>query len=602
MIVWGRTLLKVDRFMNFFNKVSNRLDRIKKIGFCPSILNMGVERYSFMFLLNDILSGIRIFCLVFPIIISIVFFFGGSPTQGVISCIIASIFSIFFGGSKYQISSISIPLCVVTFEILSKYQYKGLLYVSLFASIILIIFGILRFSSVIKHISTSFLAASIVYVCVSIIIDQIQYILSINTLKSTNGLFENFDIFMRNIDKISIENMINALCFLVPLFVIRLKFKGYTGYFIYLILGILTCVLLDFSIIPDIIKIKTIGREIVASSSFDNILSISRDIPSQIFLVNTLNYAFVIAIILALEVGFSMNVSSSITGNKDLQTNIEIISNGISNFMSISMGGFFVSPDVSYTLKNIEYKSKTVISILILCILLILCYIFSDIIVKYIPVYCISSILIVFSMQKIFEKKILRFLKFKNNDSYIFIITMITLLYFGFIPSIIIGFLVSLIFFAQRMIKIKDASVHTTKNHDTGAIEFMLNKNGFSRSKNIPDDIMDKIEVIQINNILFLNIAKLVEEGLGSRGKFPTILIIYFNNIPFLDTEALNSLKELISNAKKRDCMVIVSGTNGMLLSILEQKQQLENSGQVFGYIVPNFSDAIKETLKRLKV
>ncbi len=178
---------------------------------------------------------------------------------------------------------------------------------------------------------------------------------------------------------------------------------------------------------------------------------------------------------------------------------------------------------------------------------------------------------------------------------------MIAVLYFGFVSAVIIGFTVSNIFFSKRMIRIKDAIVHTTKNHDTGTLDFMSRKNGFIKNTNIPQKIMNKIEVLQINNILFLNIAKLIEESLRARGNFPRVLIIYFKNIPFLDEDAIRSLKYIVCKAKNNNCMVIVSGTNGMLLEILEQKSQEENSGQIFGYIVPNFSQAVKKTLERLK-
>jgi MFS superfamily sulfate permease-like transporter len=177
---------------------------------------------------------------------------------------------------------------------------------------------------------------------------------------------------------------------------------------------------------------------------------------------------------------------------------------------------------------------------------------------------------------------------------------LISVLYFGFIPAVIVGFTMSSIAFTKRMILIKDAMVHTTKNHDTGAIEFMLNKNGFSTSQNIPLEILDKVEVIQISNILSLNIAKVIEEALSIRGTFPNVLILYFKNVPFLDKEAFDSIKTLVKNASQKNCIVIVSGTNGRLLDILKQKVEKENAGNIFGYIVPNFEEAVRHTIKKL--
>ena len=150
------------------------------------------------------------------------------------------------------------------------------------------------------------------------------------------------------------------------------------------------------------------------------------------------------------------------------------------------------------------------------------------------------------------------------------------------------------------MVKIKDANVHTTRNHDSDAVEFMTNKNGFANSMNIPQKLLDQIEVIQVSNILFLNIAKIVEEALSAQGKFPNILIIYFNNVPYFDENAFESLKELVKSAKAKKATVMISGTNGRLLDILQQKASTEKYTDAFGYIVPDFKVAIQQTISRL--
>ena len=582
-------------------KISNKLEFIKKMGLCPSILNLYVDRYSFKFFLNDVFSGISIFLLLFPIAFSLSFFCGASPVQGIISCAVAALVSMLFGGSKYQIASIALPVCVITFEILSKYQYKGLFYTAVFVSIILILFGLLKISEVLKHISYSFIAALSVYVILSIIINQMQYILGVNSIQSSQGLLENFSLFSGSFENISMSNIFAAAIFMVPIILLKSFFKGFSAFFVYLVLGCAIAYLFNSGLLPDIFEIKTIGKEMIATQSMDNILTMSDAIPSQTFLANAMNYAFIISIIIACEASFCTNVSSSITGDNRLQNNIELISTGITNFASIACGGLFVSPNMNFSIKNIEEKSKTIVPLLVIAGLFGIFIYYSEDILRFVPISCISAILIVYAFFEFFNKKILQYLNVKSNESYIFWITLILSIYFGFIPATIVGFTISCVLFAKRMVKIKDATVHTTKNHDTGAIEFMTNKNGFLNSMNIPQYIMDKIEVIQISNILFLNIAKLIEESLTARGRFPSVLIIYFNNVPYLDGEAFTALKQLVKNATNKKAIVMVSGTNGMLLDILQQKTEDEKYANAFGYIIPDFKEAIRQTIKRLE-
>ncbi|MDR1391072.1 MAG: hypothetical protein LBI95_01745 [Holosporales bacterium] len=587
--------------MNISQKISNRLELIRKVELCPAILNLYVDRYCFKFLFNDIFSGIKMFMFLFPIAFSLSFFCGNSPVQGIISCAIAALIGAILGGSKYQITSIALPICVTTFEIVAKYQYKGLFYTSLFVATILILFGLLKISKVLKHISYSFISALSVYVIFSIIINQAQYILGINSIQSSQGLLENCVLFLDGIEKINLSGIIAATVFIVPIMLLKTFLKGFFGFFIYLVIGCALAYISDIGIISGLFELKTIGKEIITSQFVDNITMLSSTIPSQIFFTNVMSYAFVIAIVIACEACFCTNVSSSITGDFRLQNNMELISTGISNFASIICGGLFVSPNINLSTKNIAEKSKTTIPALVIFVLSALFVYYSVKILRFVPINCVSGILLVYAFSELFHKKIFRYLNLRKNESCIFWLTLISALYFGFIHATILGFMISCIFFAKRMVKVKDATVHTTKNHDTGAIEFMTNKNGFLNSMGIPEYILDKIEVIQISNVLLLNVAKVVEEALAARGNFPSVLIVYLNNVPYLDGEALSSLKQLAKSAILKNSIVMLSGTNGMLLDIIQQKAEKEKNANAFGYVVPDFREAINQTVRRLK-
>ena len=434
--------------MNITQRLSNKLEFVRRLGLCPSILNLYVDKYSLKFFLTDLLSGFKIFFLLFPIAFSLAFFCGGTPIQGIISCAIAALVSMIFGGSKYQIASVALPVCVLTFEIMLKYQYKGLFYTAVFVSIILIIFGLLKISDVIKHISYAFVSALTVYVILSIVVNQTQYLLGISSIQSSQGLLENISLFSENAENITMFGLISAAVFIVPIFLLRTFFKGFSPFLIYLAIGCIVAYAMSAGMIPELLEIKTVGREMVAAqSAMDNIMTMSGTVPSQTFLANTMNYAFVIALIIACEACFCTNVSSSITGDNRLQTNMELISTGISNFASVACGGLFVSPNINFSMKNIKFKSKTIVPLLILAALCGTFIYLSGLIMEFVPINCISSILVIYAFSELVNKKLGRYFNVKSYESYIFWITLVMSLYFGFIPATIVGFAISCIFF-----------------------------------------------------------------------------------------------------------------------------------------------------------
>ncbi|MDR2598289.1 MAG: hypothetical protein LBC25_00990, partial [Holosporales bacterium] len=208
--------------MKIGRRFSNQLSVIRRVGMCPSLLNLYADRYSFGFFLNDIFAGFKIFLLLFPIAFSLAFFCGESPIQGVISCAVAAAVSAVFGGSKYQIAYVSLPLCVITFDILARYQYKGLLFTAVFASAMLVLFGISRMSSILKHISYAFIAAISCYVLVAIILNQLQYMLGIDSVQSTQGILENFSLLRDNLKNVKADAVIYCVAFLLPIVVLRM--------------------------------------------------------------------------------------------------------------------------------------------------------------------------------------------------------------------------------------------------------------------------------------------------------------------------------------------------------------------------------------------
>ena len=587
--------------MNIAQRMSQKLEFIRRLELCPSILNLYVERYSLKFLLNDIFAGIKIFLLLFPIVFSLAFFSGGMPVQGIISCAVVALIGAILGGAKYRIASVALPVCVLAVDIFAKYQYKGMFYTALFVALILILFGVLKISNVLRHISHAFISALTTYVILAIIVGQLQYILGINTVQSSQEILENFSLFNENLDNITKAGLLSAAIFLLPIILLKSFFKGFFPFFAYLVIGCAISYLFSVGLVPELFEIRTVGQEMISGlSALDNMMTMSWTSPSQTFLANAINYAFVIALIIGCEACFCTNVLTSMTGDNRLQTNAELIASGIANVASVACGGLFVSPNTSFSVKNIKFRAKTVIPLLVVAILCGILIYYNDTVMRFLPLYCLSGILLVYAVSELFNRQIKQYFNIKSQETYIFWITLLLSIYFGFIPATIIGFAISCVFFAERMVKIKDANVHSTRNHDSGAVEFLKNKQGFANSMDIPKAVLDKIEIIQVSNILFLNIAKIVEEALIAQGKFPRILIIYFNNVPYFDNEAFDSLKELVQIAKSHNATVMISGTNGILLDILQQKASAEKYNDAFGYIVPNFKEAIKQTVNRL--
>ena len=582
--------------------LENKLSSLKNSELFPAILDVYVERYSFLDFFNDIFAGIKIFALLFPVLISLAILCGVSALTGALSGTIAIVVSSLIGKTKYQISAISLPICILTTEIIAKYQYKGLFITAFFVCLILYVFGRLKIGDILKYTSSSFLSAMYVYVAIAILISQLQHILGIGTDPIFNTIYSSIMTLINNIKNVTVYNTYIALFFIGFLLLLRLIFKGYLSFFIYIILCMVITMLLKLNIITELahINFKTIGWNSFNHLNSYNIFSLSYTLPSQLILGNLVTYSFAIALVIASQVSTCVNIGASLSTNNKTDTNMDLISIGLANLASIGWGGLFISPDTEMSIQNIQYKSKSIVAMLSTVSLIFGIWIARDNIFGYIPMHSIYAILIVLSLSVIRGTNFKRYLS-KNNEKYSFWTTLMIALYFGFVPAVFVGFILSLFIFCHRMINIKEPSVYTNKNHDKSVQEFVSNKYGYLNNKKIYKPIFDKVEIIQLDNILSLNLLEKTRQLLTSCTKHAEFIIVYFKNIPFLDGEALRMLKDFVKAANKSRYKVILCGTNGLLFEILQKQAKESNVRNVFGYIIPNFQDAISKIFQLTK-
>ncbi len=579
--------------------IENKLIAFKNSYLFPAMVDVCVERYSFIDFFTDIFAGIKIFSLLFPVLISVSIVCGVSALTGALSGTIAIVYTSLLGNVKYQISSISFPICVLTTEIITKYQYKGLFITSFLVCLILYTFGKLRIGEILKYTSDSFLSAIYVYVAIAILISQLQYILGIGTAPLFNDISASIITLINNINNVTVYNTYITLFFIGFLLLLKFIFNRYLSFFYYIILCMVITILLKLNIVPALgyINFKTIGRDTFNYLNSYDIFSLSYTLPSKLVLENIIIYAFAISLVIASQVSTCVNIGSSISNHNKVNTNADLISIGIANLLSVSFGGLFISHDAEMSIQNIQYKTKSVVSMLSTVSLLFCVWVIRDDIFANIPMHAISAILIVLSLSIIRQTYFKNYVS-KNNEKYSFWTTLIIALYFGCVPAVFVGFVLSLFIFCHRMINIKAPSVYTTKNHDKSVQEFISNKYGYLHNKKVYKPIFDKVEVIRLDNVLSLNLLNKTKQLLLSCTKHAEFIIVYFQNIPFLDGEALRMLKTFVKTASKSGYKVILCGTNGLLFEILQKQAKESNVRNVFGYIIPNFQDAINKILQ----
>ena len=523
---------------------------------------------------KDLVAGIIVAIIALPLSIALGISSGVSPEKGLITAIIAGFIISLLGGSRVQIGGPTGAFVVIVFGIIQNHGVDGLIISTFMAGIILVLFGLLRFGSLIKYIPYPITVGFTSGIAVTLFSTQVKDFLGLSMTKTPSEFIPKWEAYISHMNTTNLYTLaIGLLALIILIFWPKIN-KKIPGSLIALI--VTTLVVFIFNL-----PVATIGSQFGKISS--NIPM--PHIPN--LNLNTLKAligpAFTIALLGGIESLLSAVVSDGMIGDKH-NSNAELIAQGVANMGSSLFGGIPATGAIARTAANVKNGGRTPISGIVHSITLLLIMLVFMPLAKFIPLTTLSAILIIVSYNMSEWRTFKAILKAPKSDIAILLTTFFLTVLFDLVVAIGIGMLVSMCLFMRRVA----TSIEVNE----------LNENDCSDKSNIDTDmenlkVGENVLVYDIRGHLFFGAVDTFMNTMKEINDDAKVLVLRMRHTKTLDVTGYKQIKNIALSCKSRNMTLIISELQEQPKKVMRLMGFIDTLGE--DHFATNFDEALEK-------
>ena len=523
---------------------------------------------------KDLIAGIIVAIIALPLSIALGISSGVSPEKGLITAIIAGFIISLLGGSRVQIGGPTGAFVVIVFGIIQNHGVDGLIIATFMAGIILVLFGLLRFGSLIKYIPYPITVGFTSGIAVTLFSTQVKDFLGLSMTKTPSEFIPKWEAYISHMNTTNLYTLaIGLLALIILIFWPKIN-KKIPGSLIALI--VTTLVVFIFNL-----PVATIGSQFGKISS--NIPT--PHIPN--LNLNTLKAligpAFTIALLGGIESLLSAVVSDGMIGDKH-NSNAELIAQGIANMGSSLFGGIPATGAIARTAANVKNGGRTPISGIVHSITLLLIMLVFMPLAKFIPLTTLSAILIIVSYNMSEWRTFKAILKAPKSDIAILLTTFFLTVLFDLVIAIGIGMVVSMCLFMRRVA----TSIEVNE----------LNENDCSDKSNIDTDmenlkVGENVLVYDIRGHLFFGAVDTFMNTMKEINDDAKVLVLRMRHTKTLDVTGYKQIKNIALSCKSRNMTLIISELQEQPKKVMRLMGFIDTLGE--DHFATNFDEALEK-------
>ena len=549
--------------------------------FAPKLYEVLKKGYTTEQFRRDCLSGMTVAVISIPLAMALAIASGVTPAQGLYTAIVAGFFIALLGGSRFQIGGPTGAFVVVIFDVMQNYGYTGLAATMIIAGITLIIAGFLRLGSYIRYIPYPVVTGFTAGIGLLLISTQIKDFLGLKIDNVPADFIHKWQVYLSNLGEYTAAAIFVSAISLAIILFIQYKKPKLPAYLICVVTATLLVALFG-------LNIDTIGNKFGGVPHFLPMPKIPDGLTLSLFL-KVMPSGLTIAFLAGVESLLSATVVDGMSGDNH-NSNAELIAEGTANIFSMFFAGVPATGAIARTAANFKAKAYSPVSGIMQSVFLLLFMLLLSPAAKYIPLSCLSVVLILIGYNMMNIGKIIKLLEGPRGDCYTLVVTLLLTVVVDLNTAISVGFVMSSIIFMHRMSR--EIEVET----DEKALEY----NGGGRD--LTQVLHEKgVVSMRFYGPLFFGGASQIANMFNHIEEHPKVVILRLGYVPVVDATGANVIVEFIKKVKKDNTKIILSNIKKQPRRVLHSTFLREGIDYHTISIASNFENALKMTRRYLK-
>ena len=511
--------------------------------FLPKSYTVLREGYTKRNALHDLLAGLTVGIVAFPLAMAFAIASGVSPQQGLFTAIVGGFLISFLGGSRFQVGGPTGAFVVIIYGIVQRHGYDGLIIATLMAGAILIVLGVSRIGTLIKYIPYPVTTGFTSGIALIIASSQVKDFLGLNLDKVPAEFLEKVGAFSRTIGSVNPDAVAVGVGSLALIVLFRRFAPRIPGPIV--AVAVSAAVVWGFHL-----PVETIGSRFGA---IPNMLPAPHWPAVSLHTVRQLMPdALTIALLAGIESLLCAVVADGMTGDRH-RSNGELVAQGTANIVSVMFSGIPATGAIARTATSIKSGAFSPVAGMLHAGFVLLFMFFLGPLVSLIPLACLAAILFLVAWDMSEVGHFIALFKAPRSDIIVLVATFGLTVLVDLNVAVQAGVVMAALLFMRRMAEVTE--LRATIDTEDAPEEERDGDPEATRTKRLPPSC----EVYEIDGPFFFGVADRLKDTLTYLVRRPVVFLLRMRRVPAVDATGLHALEEFAAKCRHQGTVLLLS-------------------------------------------